>query len=147
VKHDRKAMDDYATKSARRTRTAIQRVNSHKYRELLGATGTDDARPRVVNVEPVRTGFEGHFRPAQSEAPRTPRVPHITLKDLARIADKPEPEAARSPTLWHSLMQQYREEKAARDANDPYANLDMDKIDLSPPTDDEAEGTATETEA
>jgi hypothetical protein len=66
IKREQSIMHKAARSAARRTRTAVARINEHsraKRVELL-ATGTDDAvaQPRIV---PVRTGFEGVSKPVR----------------------------------------------------------------------------------
>jgi len=101
VKHDRKDMHDYAAKSARRMRTAIQRVISHKAEQLAHyrATGTDDARAVDCRptISPVRTGFEGQSSGSRTACERPSIGPPISLKRLAELDDERVADVAAGP--------------------------------------------------
>lgn len=68
---DKKVMRQAARSSARRTRTATERIAAKQRERAVEAraTGTDEV---TANILPVRTGFEGVSRPARSPIDTSP---------------------------------------------------------------------------
>jgi hypothetical protein len=90
IKRDQSVMHKARRSAARRTRTAVQRINQHsraKRAELL-ATGTDDVvpQPRII---PVRTGFEGVSKPSRTRFETGPYRP-VDSGDLDDLFDEDE---------------------------------------------------------
>jgi len=108
---ERKVMHQAARSSARRTRTATQRINAHR-REALAAlrrTGTD-AADSVPAIVPVRTGFEGASTRAQTSVEYRPVEPD----DLADLFDD-SPRLTIDTDELDGMEALFRDEPAADD--------------------------------
>jgi len=113
----RKRMHQAHRDAARRTRTAAEELAAQRRRRAaeLRATGTDDAQA-TPNIAVVRTGFEAvsipdrtTFKPGPSEYDD---VDVDALDFTAHRCDEPE-------------------EQLADDPDDPYADIDVDTLNLS----------------
>ncbi|MGB2985133.1 MAG: DNA-binding domain-containing protein [Phycisphaerae bacterium] len=94
--------------AAKRRRTVAQELAAHRREKLaeLRATGTD-GRPRVVNVEPVRTGFEGASIPVRTGCERASRDSGDIWKRLTEFNKQPVPEPPRSPRLSREQLDRF----------------------------------------